>query len=134
MNEWVMIFMKKRLFMGSLCENKGWVKLICVAYIGDAPFGTTQNDNNDCCDNIFIDMIKQRVLDLPRIIRRKGYGLRKKNEEKRVHIGDSNITVVNITKRWTLIYLKEINLGVVYKGVPIDKFLVPWIIFIDSVD
>ena len=97
--------------------------------IGVAPSSINQNEGNnfnkcgwyfDCYDSTLCS-------GPPHNYRGKEYGPRKGNDEY-VHTGDSVGVVMDTAKGELSFVVNGVNLGVVYKGIPLDKPLAPCVL------
>ena len=118
MTSWSIRVLKSR-------DNKGF-----SIYIGVAPTDIDQNTNycnyNEC--GWYIDCYSSRLYSgPPHNYRGKAYGPRKEKGNY-VHTGDSIGVVVDTAKGELSFVVSGVSLGVAYKGIPLDKPLVPCVI------
>ena len=98
-------------------------------YIGVAPSGIDQNErcNYDKCGWYFYCYWSTLYSGPPHNYNMKDYGPRK-DIGKYVHTGDSVGVVMDTAKGELSFALNGVNLGVAYKGIPLDKPLVPCVL------
>ena len=100
------------------------------AYVGVAPSGIDQNGWNNFTESgwYFNCYFSALYSGLPHKYKKKEYGPRK-SEGKYVHAGDTVGVLMNTTKGELSFVLDGVNLGVAFEGIPLDKPLVPCVIF-----
>ena len=108
-------------------------------YIGVAPPDIDQNEdwNYDKCGWYFDCYDSTLHSGPPHGYRWKEYGPRKEKSGQYMHTGDSVGVVMDTTNGELSFVLNGMNLGVAYKGIPLDKPLVPCVILgqgLDSVE
>ena len=103
------------------CNNGGGI------YIGVAPTSINQDDYYNCnkCGWYFNCYYSTLRSGPPHNYSCKEYGPRKKWDEDYIHTGDSVGVVMDTAKGDLSFVLDGVNLGVAYKGIPLDKPLVP---------
>ena len=108
----------------SLKDNGGG---ICI---GVAPFYIDQNDpDNSEKSGWYFNCLNSTLRSgPPHNYRWKVYGLRKLNKYS-FHTGDTIGVVMDATKGDLSFVVNEVNLGIAYEGIPLDKPLMPFVIF-----
>ena len=97
-------------------------------FIGVAPSDIDQNeDNYNKCGWYFYCFCSTLFSGPPHKLNNKEYGQRKEDGEY-VHTGGSVGVVMDTTKGELSFVVDGVNLGVAYKGIPLDKPLVPCVI------
>ena len=98
-------------------------------YIGVAPSDINQSENNNCSRcGWYIRCYDSKLFSgSPHHFMWKEYGPRKEEGEY-VHTGDSVGVIMDTAKGELSFILKGVNYGVAYKGIPLDKPLVPCVI------
>ena len=74
-------------------------------------------------------MIQHYGLDLQIITKTKSMGQKKKENGEYVHTGDSVGVVMDTTKGELSFVVNGVNFGVAFDGIPLDKPLVPCVLF-----
>ena len=95
--------------------------------VGVAPSDVNQNEKN-IRNGWFLDCFYSRLRSgPPHNYDGKEYGPRKERNGEYVHTGDSVGVVMDTAKGELSFVLDRVNLGVAYKGIPLDKPLLPCI-------
>ena len=103
-------------------------------FIGVAPSDINQNDcNYKKCGWYFYCYSSTLFSCLPHNYRGKEYGPRKEKGEY-VHEGESVGVVMDTTKGELSFVVNDVNLGVAYAGIPLDKPLVPCVLLREQDD
>ena len=98
----------------------------CRIFIGVAPSNINQNEGYNC--GWYFDCCNSTLHSgPPHNYRGKEYGPRKENEQY-VHTGDNVGVVMDTAKGELSFVVNGVNLGVAYKGIPLDKPLVPCVL------